>query len=164
MMMNERSFLYAVVLTRPQRRETPAVIAQKVLDTLDALNRIDVLFADWKVLDLLARVSLPLAVARARFATIIENNVVRDDYDQPERPRASQSSQPTPGRCFAKARSCLRLETRSLRPTRRSSTMRSFARFDRHHDDLATGLVVRLRLPDGLLESADRSWGAGDSL
>jgi immunity protein 52 of polymorphic toxin system len=36
------------------------------------------------VLDLLARVSLPLAAARTHFAAIVENNVRRDSYDRPD--------------------------------------------------------------------------------
>jgi hypothetical protein len=38
-------------LVRPQRRETPAVIGQKFLDTFDALSAADPLFTPWKVLD-----------------------------------------------------------------------------------------------------------------
>ncbi len=83
---DERNFFrYSIWLVRPQLRETPAVIGQKFLDTLDALSAIDPLFTDWKVFDLPAMEALPLAAARPRIAAIVENNVVRDDYDQPSR-------------------------------------------------------------------------------
>jgi Immunity protein 52 len=82
--MNERPFIFGIYYGLPRRRETPAVIGAKFLDSLDALSRIDPLFADWKVLDLPAMASLPLAVARPRIATIVENNVVRNKSNQPE--------------------------------------------------------------------------------
>jgi hypothetical protein len=82
-MLNEPSFLYAVWLTRPQLRETPAVIGQKFLDTLDALSTIDPLFTHWKVLDFVAMGAIPLAAARSHITALVENNVVRNDYDQP---------------------------------------------------------------------------------
>jgi Immunity protein 52 len=82
--MNAQRFLYSISLVRPQRRETPAVIGQKFLDTLDALSAADPLFTSWKVLDRPAMAALPLATVRPRMAAIVENNVVRDDYGQPE--------------------------------------------------------------------------------
>src|SRR5262249_391402 len=60
------------------------VIGAKFLRSLDALSLIDPLFAKWDVLDRPAMDSLPLAVARPRIATIVENNVIRNDFDQPE--------------------------------------------------------------------------------
>jgi hypothetical protein len=82
--MNERPFYFGIYYGLPGRRETPAVIGAKLLDTLDALSRIDPLFADWTVPDNPTMTSLPLAVARPRIAAIVENNVSRDSYDQPE--------------------------------------------------------------------------------
>jgi hypothetical protein len=82
-MMNETSFRYAVWLVRPQLRETPAVIGQKFLATLDALSAIDPLFRDWKVFDFVTTEAIPLAAARSRIAAIVENNVARDKRDQP---------------------------------------------------------------------------------
>lgn len=82
--MNERPFRTGIYYGLPRRRETPAVIGAKFLHSLDALSRIDPLFAKWNVLDRPALASLPLAVARPRIATIVENNVVRDDDGQPE--------------------------------------------------------------------------------
>jgi Immunity protein 52 len=83
-MMNKDPFLFAIVLARLQRRETPAVIGQKFLDTLDALSAIDPLFTQWKVLDFVAMKAIPFAAARPRITAIIESNVRRDSYDQPE--------------------------------------------------------------------------------
>lgn len=82
--MNSERFLYSIWLVRPQRREAPAVIGQKFLGTLDALSAADPLFTPWKVLDRPAMAALPLTAARPRIAGIIEKNVVRDDYGQPE--------------------------------------------------------------------------------
>ena len=82
--MNAQRFLYSIWLVRPQRRETPAVIGQKFLDTLDALSAADPFFTPWNVLDKPAMAALPLAAARTRIATIVEKNVVRNDSDQPE--------------------------------------------------------------------------------
>ena len=82
--MNAQRFLYSIWLVRPQRRETPTVIGQKLLDTLDALSAADPLFTPWNVLDKPAMAALPLITARPRIAAIVEKNVVRDDDGQPE--------------------------------------------------------------------------------
>ena len=82
--MNQRPFNFGIYYGVPRRGETPAVIGAKFLHSLDALSRIDPLFAEWNVLDRPALASLPLAVARPRIATIVENNVVRDDDGEPE--------------------------------------------------------------------------------
>jgi hypothetical protein len=82
--MNERPFRFTIYYQLQRRGETPAVIGAKFLDSLDALSRIDPLFANWTVLDLPAMASLPLAVARPRIATIVENNVFRNKSEQPE--------------------------------------------------------------------------------
>jgi immunity protein 52 of polymorphic toxin system len=82
--MSEQPFRFNIRYEVPRRRETPAVIGAKFLDSLDALSRIDPLFANWKVLDLPAMASLPLAVARPRIATIVENNVARNKREEPE--------------------------------------------------------------------------------
>jgi Immunity protein 52 len=82
--MNEHPFRFGIYYELPRRRETPAVIGTKFLHTLDALSRIDPLLATWNVLDRPALASLPLADARPRIATIVENFVVLDDNGQPE--------------------------------------------------------------------------------
>jgi hypothetical protein len=82
--MDERTFSFTVHYQLSRHRETPAAIGAKFLDTLDALSRIDPLFADWEVLDYPAMASLPLALARPRIAAIVENNVVRDKRNEPQ--------------------------------------------------------------------------------
>jgi len=82
--MNAQRFLYAIWLVRPQRRETPAMIGRKFLDTLDALSAADPFFTPWKVLDSSAMAALPLATARTNIVAMVEKNVVRNDYDEPE--------------------------------------------------------------------------------
>jgi len=83
--MNAQGFLYAVCLAGPQQcRETPPVIGQKFLETLDALSAADPLFTPWKVLDKPAMAAVPLAAARLSITAIIEKNVVRNDNDEPE--------------------------------------------------------------------------------
>ena len=82
--MNERQLSFGIYYGLPRRGETPAVTGGKFLHSLDALSRIDPLFANWNVLDLPAMDTLPLAAARPRIATIVENNVVRGDDGEPE--------------------------------------------------------------------------------
>ena len=77
-------FRFSIYYEVPRRGETPAVIGAKFLQTLDALSRIDPLLARWKVLDRPTLASVPLADARPRIATIIEDFVVLDDDGQPE--------------------------------------------------------------------------------
>jgi hypothetical protein len=69
--MNEQLFRYSVYLKLAQRREMPAEIGQKFLDSLDALSAIDPLFTPWKVIDFAAVAKLPLAAARSRIAAIV---------------------------------------------------------------------------------------------
>ena len=84
--MNAQRFLFSIWLVRPQRRETPAVIGQKFLDTLDTLSEADPFFTPWNVLEKSAMAVLPLATARPRIAVIVETNVVRNDGGQPRGP------------------------------------------------------------------------------
>jgi hypothetical protein len=82
--MNDHPFRFSIYYEVPRRGETPAVIGVKFLHTLDALSRIDPLLARWKVLDRPTLASVPLADARPRIATIVEDFVVLDDDGQPE--------------------------------------------------------------------------------
>lgn len=95
--MTEKSYYeYFIRSTWPGRAETPAAIGAKFLETLDALSRIDPIFRDWKIADHPKLKSgdlmtdnqniraTPLASARPRIAEIIENYVVRDDFNQRE--------------------------------------------------------------------------------
>ena len=61
--MNHRPFRFTIYAKLPQRKESPAEIGAKFLNAVDALTRIDHLFADWEVLDLPAMQSLPLRMS-----------------------------------------------------------------------------------------------------
>jgi hypothetical protein len=82
--MKDPFYSYFIRSGWPERVETPAAIGAKFVKTLDALSRIDAIFATWRVFDNLfdtRRVSLlSLADARSRIAAIVENNVTRDEF------------------------------------------------------------------------------------
>ena len=83
--MSSLNFRYSIRSNLPAHPESPASIGAKFVDTLEALSRIDLMvFPNWEVMDFPARDSLPLAAARPRIAAIIDNNVSRDDFGQPE--------------------------------------------------------------------------------
>lgn len=83
--MNDLSFRYAICSDLPGRTERAASLGAKFIDTLDALSRIDPsIFTSWQVMDLSARASVPLVTARSRIGAIIEGNVTRDDFGEPE--------------------------------------------------------------------------------
>jgi hypothetical protein len=65
------------------RTETPISIGAKFVRTLDALSNIDPILADWTISDARNMSLLSLAAARSRMAAIIENNIARDDFDEP---------------------------------------------------------------------------------
>ena len=65
------------------RAEAPSDIGMKFLKTLDALSGIDPIFADWTVYDLRNLAALSLDEARSCISSLIENNVARDDFDEP---------------------------------------------------------------------------------
>jgi hypothetical protein len=81
--MNDLTFRYSIRSQLPGRRESAAELGEKFIDTLDALTRIDPsVFTNWQVMDLPAKASVPLATARLRIGTIIENNIIRDDLGE----------------------------------------------------------------------------------
>ena len=83
--MTELPFHYSVRSRLPARAESPASLGAKFVGTLDALSRIDPLvFNNWEVIDLPKGASLPLAAARACIGAIVNNNVARDDWKEPE--------------------------------------------------------------------------------
>lgn len=83
--MSELTFHYSIRSALPGRAEEPAALGAKFVDALDALTHVDQLvFTNWEVVDLSERTSEPLAAARIRIATIVRNNVTRDDFRQPE--------------------------------------------------------------------------------
>lgn len=68
----------------PGKQESPAVLGAKLVDTVDALSRIDPsIFFDWEVMDYPATDSVPLSEARSHAAAITEKNIKRDDDGRP---------------------------------------------------------------------------------
>jgi hypothetical protein len=102
--MSEIKFDYGIRSNLPARPESPAALGPRFLDTLDALSRIDPeIFTNWKilvrpdinkVLEDAERIGTAAAVekieiyspeeARSRIVAIVENNVTRDDFREPE--------------------------------------------------------------------------------
>jgi hypothetical protein len=83
--MRSLNFSYCIRSDLPSNPESPASLGAKFARTLDALSSIDLtIFPNWEVMDFLARNSLPLAAARPRIAAIVDNNISRDDFGQPE--------------------------------------------------------------------------------
>lgn len=82
--MNQIAFNYSIRSGLPFDSENSASIGAKFVDTLEALTRIDsTIFTNWEITDIPAMMSQPLASARLRIADIIENNVSRDDFREP---------------------------------------------------------------------------------
>lgn len=83
--MNEVPFDYSI-RTYPMRNEdSPDSIGNRFIRSLDALNESNPsIFANWEITDHPTRTSVPLAVARSRISTMVEDNVVRDQLDEPD--------------------------------------------------------------------------------
>lgn len=77
--MSEPYYEYGICSICGVRRESPAALGSRFVETLDALSRIDPLCANWKIIDGYAQSSSSLDLARSHIAAIIENNVARDD-------------------------------------------------------------------------------------
>ena len=83
--MDEVSFDYSIRATRTAHLESASAIGDKFIHTLDALSRVDLsVFTNWEIIDLPAKSSLPLAVARSRIGAMVENNVARDQTGEPD--------------------------------------------------------------------------------
>ncbi len=81
--MSQLEFDYNIRSGWRERVESPAVIGEKFIKTLDALSRLDpVLFANWRLFELRAR-TLTLDEARPGIAALVEKNVVLDDSRKP---------------------------------------------------------------------------------
>jgi len=82
--MNRDALHYCVRSSLPAGPEKPAAIGAKFIKTLDGLSGIDQqILADWEIMDYPAVRSVPLATARSCIATMIEENVMRDQLRQP---------------------------------------------------------------------------------
>lgn len=82
-MTNEPFYCYFIRSGWRGRVDTPDAIGVKFLKTLDALTGIDPIFTSWKISDMRNMSLLSLATARPRIAGVIEDNVVRNDFDEP---------------------------------------------------------------------------------
>jgi hypothetical protein len=95
--MTELSFDYDIHSDLPAGPESPSVIGEKFVSTLDALSRIDpTIFTNWRVVNFRRSAMLPLAAARPRIAAILENGVSRDDLGRAE-PAANRRVQRSRG-------------------------------------------------------------------
>jgi hypothetical protein len=81
--MKEPFYCYFIRSGWPERTDTPAAIGAKFLKTLDTLSGIDPIFSSWEIFDARNVSSLPLSAARPRMAAIVENDVARNDLDEP---------------------------------------------------------------------------------
>lgn len=83
--MSEPYYEYGICSICGVRRESPVALGSRFVETLDALSRIDPLFANWKIIDGYAQSSNSLDIARSHIAAIIENNVLRnpDNFNKP---------------------------------------------------------------------------------
>jgi hypothetical protein len=83
--MNDVPFKYSI-RTYPVRIEgSPRSIGDRFIRTLDALSESNPsIFTNWEVTDLPTKSSVPLAAARSRIGTMIENNVDRDQLGEPD--------------------------------------------------------------------------------
>jgi hypothetical protein len=81
--MSNLDFRYCIRFDLSAHPESPASIGAKFVNTLDALSRIDPIFANWELTDLGAMSSISLPAARGSIAALIEKNVVLDDFRMP---------------------------------------------------------------------------------
>jgi hypothetical protein len=102
--MSEIKFDYGIQSHLPAQPESPASLGPKFLDTVDALSRIDPeIFTNWMIpvipdaewlIEEVERSGVAAAIektetysleaARSRIVAIVENNVTRDDFREPE--------------------------------------------------------------------------------
>jgi hypothetical protein len=81
--MTEAFYSYDIRSGWEGRVDTPASIGAKFTQTLDALGGIDPIFANWQIADSRKSSLLSLDEAQSRMASLIENGVVRDDFNEP---------------------------------------------------------------------------------
>jgi len=64
---------------------SPHSIGDRFVRTLDALSESEPsIFTNWEITDRPTKSSVPLATARARIGTMVENNVARGELDEPD--------------------------------------------------------------------------------
>jgi len=83
--MGEVPFDYSIRATRTVHIENPSAIGERLVRTLDALSRSNPsIFINWEITDHLRKSFVPLETARSRIGEIIENNISRDDWGEPD--------------------------------------------------------------------------------
>jgi hypothetical protein len=82
--MKELFYQYFVRSGWKGRPETPAAIGSKFVKTLDALSRVDPILADWELACAFDLPTVPLDEARSNIASVIEDTVSHDDFNEPD--------------------------------------------------------------------------------
>jgi hypothetical protein len=83
--MSRLPFEYDIRSELPARPESPTTLGAKFLSVIDALSSIDpVVFSKWEIMDFGLTATFPLATARPRITAIIESNISRDDFREPD--------------------------------------------------------------------------------
>jgi hypothetical protein len=82
--MKEPFYRYLIRSGWKGRVETPAALGAKFVKTLDALSRIDPRFANCELGAAFDSPTIPLDEARSNIASLIENCVSHDDYNEPD--------------------------------------------------------------------------------
>lgn len=83
--MSQLPFAYSIRASRTVHFESPSAIGERFVSTLDALTRSDPsTFINWEITERPTKTSVPLAAARSRIGMIIEDNVARDDWGEPD--------------------------------------------------------------------------------
>jgi Immunity protein 52 len=84
-MMDQVPFAYSIRATRAVDSESPSTIGERLVRTLDALTRSNPsIFTNWEITDRLSKAFVPLTAARSCIGTIVEDNVARDDWGEPD--------------------------------------------------------------------------------
>ncbi len=83
--MNEVPFDYYIRTHLARSEGSPRSIGDRFIRTLDALSESGPsIFANWEITDHSTKSSVPLAAARSRIATMVENNVARGELGEPD--------------------------------------------------------------------------------
>lgn len=78
--MGNVPFSHSIRATRTVHLEGASAIGERLVRTLDALTQSDpTIFVNWEIVDGSTKSSVPLAAARSRIGSIIEDNISRDD-------------------------------------------------------------------------------------
>jgi hypothetical protein len=84
-MMKKLDYRYEIRSRLQGNPENPSSLGAKFVHTLEALTLINPsIFANWELTDLPAKRSVSLAAAPPSIGGLIENNVTRDDFGEPE--------------------------------------------------------------------------------